>query len=206
MRAWAGWSGSCSRRTTHARPSASTSSASASRPASTALPVGAIEDWHLEPAYLAFLADAVRDGLAALPERTTVLFTAHSLPERALVDDQYPDQLRASAEAVAERVGLDRRAGWSLCWQSAGRTPDPWRGPDILEVIDDLAGTGRADGVLVCPQGFVSDHLEIVYDLDIEAHRRAEERGLTFGRTRVLNDDPAVLDALAARVREAVPQ
>jgi ferrochelatase len=169
------------------------------------LPVDAIEHWHLEPTYLAFLADAVRDGLAALPERTKVLFTAHSLPERALVDDPYPDQLRASAEAVADAVGLDRREGWSLCWQSAGRTADPWRGPDILEVIDDLAGTGRADGVLVCPQGFVSDHLEIVYDLDVEAARRAHERGLVFSRTRVLNDDPVVLTALAARVRAAAP-
>jgi ferrochelatase len=163
-----------------------------------------IEDWHLEPTYLAFLADAVRDALASLPARTTVLFTAHSLPERALVDDPYPEQLLASAEAVAAAAGLDR-AGWSLCWQSAGRTSDPWRGPDVLDVIDDLAGTGRADGVLVCPQGFVSDHLEVVYDLDLEARRRADERGLVFGRTRVLNDDPTVLGALADRVREAAP-
>jgi ferrochelatase len=169
------------------------------------IPVGAIESWHLEPALLAFLTRAVRDALATMPERTKVLFTAHSLPERALVDDPYPEQLRASAAAVAEAADLDRWSGWSLCWQSAGRTSDPWRGPDILEVIDDLAGTGRADGVLVCPQGFVSDHLEVVYDLDIEARRRAEERGLLFGRTRVLNDDRTVIEALAARVRDAVP-
>jgi ferrochelatase len=163
----------------------------------------AIECWHLEPAYLDFLTTAVRDGLARLPERTKVLFTAHSLPERALVDDPYPDQLRASAAAVAEAAGLDRWAGWSLCWQSAGRTPEPWRGPDILEVIRDLADTGRADGVLVCPQGFVSDHLEVVYDLDIEARRRADEVGLRFERTRVLNAEPDVLGALADRVLEA---
>lgn len=167
--------------------------------------LGTIDSWHLEPTYLAFLADAVRDALTGMPERTKVLFTAHSLPERALVDDPYPDQLHASAAAVAEAVGLDRWAGWSLCWQSAGRTADPWRGPDILEVIDDLAGTGRADGVLVCPQGFVSDHLEVCYDLDLEARRRAEERGLVFGRTRVLDDEPSVMAALADRVREAAP-
>ena len=157
------------------------------------VPCVAIDSWHLEPAYLDFLAAAVRDALAPLPERTKVLFTAHSLPERVLVDDPYPDQLRASAAAVAEAVGLDRWAGWSLCWQSAGRTPEPWRGPDVLEVIRDLAATGRADGVLVCPQGFVSDHLEVVYDLDIEAAQVAAEVGLAFARTRVLNDDPAVL-------------
>lgn len=164
------------------------------------VPVRAIDSWHLEPALLAFLAGAVREGLAALPERTKVLFTAHSLPERALVDDPYPDQLRESAAAVAAATGLDRWAGWSLCWQSAGRTPEPWRGPDILDVIRDLAATGRADGVLVCPQGFVSDHLEVVHDLDIEAAAAAQAAGLAFGRTRVLNDDEAVLGALAERV------
>jgi ferrochelatase len=148
-----------------------------------------------------FLTTAVRDALADLPERTKVLFTAHSLPERALVDDPYPDQLRASATAVAAAAGLHRWAGWSLCWQSAGRTADPWRGPDVLDVIDELAATGRADGVLVCPQGFVSDHLEVVYDLDIEARKRAASAGLEFARTRVLNDDPSVLAALADRVR-----
>jgi ferrochelatase len=169
------------------------------------VPAVAIDSWHLAPAHLRFLTDAVRDGLAGLPPRTKVLFTAHSLPERALVGDPYPDQLRASAAAVAEAAGLDRWAGWSLCWQSAGRTPEPWRGPDVLEVLRDLAATGRADGVLVCPQGFVSDHLEVVYDLDIEARQVAEEVGLAFGRTRVLNDDPAVLGELADRVLAAAP-
>jgi ferrochelatase len=167
--------------------------------------VGAIDSWHLEPTYVSFLADAVRDALAPMPERTKVLFTAHSLPERALVDDPYPDQLRASASAVAEVIGLDRWAGWSIAWQSAGRTPEPWRGPDILEVIRDLAATGRADGVLVCPQGFVSDHLEVVYDLDIEARAVTDEVGLAFARTRVLNQDLTVLGALADRILAAAP-
>jgi protoporphyrin/coproporphyrin ferrochelatase len=170
-----------------------------------AMTASAVEHWHLEPTYVAFLADAVRDALAPMPERTKVLFTAHSLPERVLVDDPYPDQLRASAEAVADAVGLDRWAGWSLCWQSAGRTPEPWRGPDILEVLRDLAATGRADGVLVCPQGFVSDHLEVVYDLDIEAKQLADELGLELARTRVLNADQTVLTALADLVQAAVP-
>jgi ferrochelatase len=164
-----------------------------------------IDSWHLEPAYLDFLTDVVRHGLTGLPERTKVLFTAHSLPERALVDDPYPEQLRESATAVADAAGLDRWAGWSLCWQSAGRTPEPWRGPDILDVLADLAATGKADGVLVCPQGFVSDHLEVVYDLDIEARAVADEVGLAFARTRVLNDMPSMFDALAERVLAAAP-
>ena len=169
------------------------------------LPTAGIESWHLEPTYLSFLTTAVREALAPMPPRTKVLFTAHSLPERALIDDPYPGQLRDSAQPVADAAGLDRWAGWSVAWQSAGRTPEPWRGPDVLEVIRDLAATGRADGVLVCPQGFVSDHLEVLFDLDIEARAVAEDLGLAFARTRVLNDDPTTLGALADRVLAAAP-
>ena len=159
-----------------------------------------VERWHLLPEYVDFLVGAVTEARAGLPERHKVLFTAHSLPERVLADDPYPDELRASAAEVASRVGLDRWAGWSLAWQSAGRTPEPWRGPDILEVLRDLAATGRADGVLVCAQGFVADHLEVLYDLDIEAAGVAAELGLAFARTRSLNDEPAVMAGLARRV------
>lgn len=163
-----------------------------------------IEAWHDEPAWLDAEAGRVRAALRTLPDRSKVLFTAHSLPERALVDDPYPDQLRASATAIAGRAGLDPWYGWALAWQSAGRTPGPWRGPDVLDVIRDLAATGRAEGVLVCPQGFVSDHLEILYDLDIDARRVATESGLAFARTQSINDDPTVMAALAGRVRRAV--
>ena len=176
---------------------------------SRGLRLHAIDRWHLEPAYLDFLGGAVRDAAATLPVDHKVLFTAHSLPERVLVDDPYPDELRESAAAVAERVGLRPWPDWALAWQSAGRTPEPWRGPDILEVLRDLGATGRTDGVLVCAQGFTSDHLEVLYDLDIEARRLAEEQGLAFARTRSLNDDPVVMDALAdlvvARIAEPRP-
>ncbi len=160
----------------------------------------AIERWHDEPAYRDFLGAAVRDGLAGLPERTKVVFTAHSLPERVLAGDPYPDELWESAHAVALALGLGRWDGWSVAWQSAGATPEPWRGPDVLAVIRDLAETGRADGILVCPQGFVADHLEVAYDLDIEARAVAEQAGIAFARTRVLNDDPGVFGALADRI------
>jgi ferrochelatase len=159
-----------------------------------------IESWHLLPEYVAFLTSALADARATLPEDHEVLFTAHSLPERVLDGDPYPDQLRASATAVARAAGLDQGGGWSVAWQSAGATPEPWRGPDVLEVIRDLGAAGRTDGVCVCPQGFVSDHLEVLYDLDIEATAVAAEAGLAFARTRVLNDDPVVLGALADRV------
>ena len=160
-----------------------------------------IESWHLEPAYLDFLADGVRKGLAELPPKTKVLFTAHSLPQRVVAGgDPYPGQLQETAEAVADRVGLVPWSTWAVAWQSAGRTPDPWLGPDVLEVLRDLAATGRADGALVCPCGFVADHLEVLYDLDLEARSVAEDVGLAFARTPVLNDDPVVLGALADRV------
>jgi ferrochelatase len=159
-----------------------------------------IDSWHLEPAYLDFLTAAVRDARALLPSDHKVLFTAHSLPERVLADDPYPEQLRETAAVVADRVGLLPWPQWALAWQSAGRTPEPWRGPDVLEVIRDLAATGRSEGVLVCAQGFTADHLEVLYDLDIEAAGVAAEHGLAFARTRSLNDDPTVMGALADRV------
>lgn len=164
-----------------------------------------VRHWHLEPEFVDHQARAVQRALTTLPERTKVVFTAHSLPERVLVDDPYPDELRASAEAIADRAGLAQWAGWGLAWQSAGRTPEPWRGPDVLDVIRDLAATGRAEGVLVVPQGFVADHLEVRYDLDVEAAGVAAEVGLAFARTDVVDDDPVVMGALARRVEELAP-
>ena len=166
------------------------------------VPYVPIESWHDLPAWVDAQARRVRDALAGLPPATRVLFTAHSLPERVLAGDPYPDQLRASAAAIAARAGLaaDR---WALAWQSAGRTPEPWRGPDVLDVLRELGATPGVEGVLVCPQGFVADHLEVLYDLDIEARRVAEEVGLAFGRTASINDDPEVMPALARLVRAA---
>lgn len=163
-----------------------------------------IPHWYELPEYTSFLATAVREALDGLgtPERATkVLFTAHSLPERLLVDDPYPDQLRAGATAVATKAGLHPWSGWSIAWQSAGATDDKWRGPDIRDVIRDLAETGHAEGLVVCPHGFTADHLEVSYDLDIEARGIAAEVGLAFARTRVVNDDAAVFRALAEWVQ-----
>jgi ferrochelatase len=171
------------------------------------LELRAVTSWHLEPAYLRFLSRAVRDGLARLPARTAVLFSAHSLPARvAATGDPYADQVRGTAAAVAELVGLTEAGGegpgWRTAWQSAGRTPEPWLGPDLGEVIRGLGAAGGVEGVLVNPCGFVADHLEVLHDVDVEARRVAEEAGLAFARTPVVNDDPRVLAALAARVRD----
>ncbi len=160
--------------------------------------VTGIESWATEPAFVEFVAAEVRATLATMPDETRVLFTAHSLPERILEsDDPYPSQLHATAQCVASSLGLDN---WGVAWQSAGRTPEPWLGPDILIAIDELAADGHTRGVLVSAVGFVADHLEVLYDLDIEASRRAAAHGLAFARTACVNDDPAVMAALAARV------
>jgi ferrochelatase len=162
------------------------------------VPFSAVQSWAREPAYVDFLAGAVREQLDAMPAGTTVLFTAHSLPARVTaMGDPYPDEIRATADLVAAAVGLDRWAGYATGWQSAGRTPEPWLGPDVLEVIASAEGP-----LLVCPCGFVSDHLEVLYDLDIAAAAAAHQRGISFARTRVVNDDARVLGALAARIKE----
>ena len=138
------------------------------RAAEHGLPFVGIESWASEPAYVDYLAGVVRTGLADAHAGDEGLFTAHSLPRRILdTADPYTPRSTATATLAADRAGLaaDR---WSIAWQSAGRTPEPWLEPDLLGVIDELAGFGDVDGVLVCPCGFVADHLEVLYDVDIE--------------------------------------
>jgi ferrochelatase len=164
--------------------------------------IGMIESWHVEPDLLDALAARVVAARAELPADAEVetLFTAHSLPARILeTGDPYPAQLEETAAAVATRSGVKR---WRTAWQSAGRTPEAWLGPDILDVIRGLPADG-ADAVLVCPAGFTSDHLEVLYDIDVEARRVADESGVALARTRSLNDDPVVMAALARLVRAA---
>ena len=162
-----------------------------------------VDSWHLEPGYVELLAAFVQEAVAGLPgiRPLEVVFTAHSLPERILADgDPYPQQLTETARTVAAVAGVDR---WSVGWQSAGRTPEPWIGPDILEVLRARAEEG-VGGVVVCPAGFVSDHLEVLFDLDVEARAEAERLGLAFARTRMPNDHPAFCAALACAVKGAM--
>ena len=166
------------------------------------VPFAGIESWATEPAYVDVprRRGAPRAGHDAGGHQGRVHRPLAARSASSPTGDPYPDELRATAEAVAAAVGLAPWSQWSVAWQSAGRTPEPWIGPDILAVIDDLAAAEHADGLLVCPCGFVADHLEVLYDLDIEARRRAEERGLAFRRTASMNADPAVIGALADRV------
>jgi ferrochelatase len=158
-----------------------------------------IESWHDEPAFLGVLAGRVRGTDA------WVVFTAHSLPERILADgDPYRDQLLETSRLVAERAGLKR---WSFAFQSASATGEPWLGPDLSEELERLSGE-EVRSVLVAPVGFVSDHLEILWDIDIEAREKAEELGVELRRIDSLNDDPAFVRALTnvvERAREEQP-
>ena len=162
-----------------------------------------IEQWHDHPVLIDLLAERVSDAfeslgtngqLARANEELLLLVTAHSLPVRVVADgDPYADQLRRTGELVASASGLER---WDIGWQSAGRTPEPWLGPDILERLRALPDE-RVRAVVVCPAGFTSDHLEILYDLDIEARRVAGEIGVAFARTASLNAEPRMCAALA---------
>lgn len=164
-----------------------------------------ITSWATEEAFIEFLAADMSAKLATMPAATHVLFTAHSLPQRIIdAGDPYPTELRSTAVAVAAKVGLKENTQWSIAWQSAGRTPEPWIGPDILDVIDELATQATpARGVLVSACGFVADHLEVLFDLDIEALHRAQQHGLAFARTACVNDNGAIMNALAHRVHAA---
>jgi ferrochelatase len=154
-----------------------------------------VESWHDHEPFLDVLAHRVHGTDAH------VIFTAHSLPERILaMGDPYRDQLMETSRAVAERAGIER---WSFAFQSASATGEPWLGPDILEELAELHARG-VEKVLVTPVGFVSDHLEILWDLDVEARERAAELGLELDRIESLNDDPAFIRALAELVRSTL--
>jgi ferrochelatase len=174
-----------------------------------------VRTYHDHPAFIAFLADRVREALGRLGteerEKALVIFSAHSLPVRTLPDGslrcktcdcdascRYRDGLQRTADLVAARLGLAHHA---IGWQSAGRTADPWWGPSVEDVIREAAAEGHP-ATVVCSAGFVADHLEVLYDLDIEAREVAEASGLRFERTRMPNADPVFLDVLAAVVRE----
>lgn len=155
-----------------------------------------VESWHAEPGFVELLAERVRGT------RSHVVFSAHSLPERILaMGDPYKDQLLETARLVAEAGGLGER--WSFSFQSESPTGEPWLGPDILDHLAALRGDGVTD-VLICPVGFVSDHLEIQWDIDVEARERGAELGMRVDRIEMPNADPAFVRTLAGIVRRAL--
>jgi protoporphyrin/coproporphyrin ferrochelatase len=150
-----------------------------------------VESWHNFPPFVDVLSERVRGT------HRHIVFTAHSLPARILEEgDPYQEQLFETAALVAQDAGL---AEWSFAYQSESPTGEPWLGPDILDHLTELRERGVID-VLVCPIGFVSDHLEIRWDIDVEAQDRARELGMDLERIEMPNDDPAFVDALALLV------
>jgi ferrochelatase len=170
--------------------------------ADTGMETTFVESYHRHPAFVAFVKDRVHRALESLPDElrndSVVVFSAHSLPVRILEQgDPYAKQLEETAQAVAEAEPYRYRTAW----QSAGRTGEAWLGPDVNDRIRALANQGWP-AVIVAPVGFVSDHLEVLYDVDIEARRTAEEAGVMFARTRSPNADPEFLRVLAAVVND----
>jgi ferrochelatase len=167
------------------------------------LPVRFVDSWHTHPEFIELIAARIVDAMGAWPSaqrsQVVTVFSAHSLPERIRDwDDPYERQLLESCHAVAARAGIDN---WRFAWQSAAETGEPWLGPDIITTIETL----HADGVrhvLSVPIGFVSDHLEIWYDLDYEARRTAEALGVTFRRTAMPNTDAAFVRTIASIASE----
>jgi len=154
-----------------------------------------VESWHDEPGFVELLAGKVRGSDAH------VVFTAHSLPERIIAaGDPYREQLLETARLVADAAGI---SDWSFSFQSESPTGEPWLGPDILDHLDALHARG-VGSMLVCPVGFVSDHLEIRWDIDVEAQERAAALGLRLERIAMPNDDPAFVRVLAGIVRRAL--
>lgn len=158
-----------------------------------------VKSYHLHPKLLEALSQRVSAKLeqfveaGALREKVRVLFSAHSLPARVIeMGDPYRDQLIETSRAVAEKAGVE---SWQFTWQSAGRTAEPWLGPDILDTLRDLSQE-QVEDVLVAPIGFVSDHLEVLYDLDIEAKVIAKELDMRLERIDSLNTDPLYMETL----------
>jgi len=159
-----------------------------------------VESWHDQQSLITALSRRVCDGLEKFdePSRALVLFTAHSLPKKSVADnDPYWSQLQETSQLVASKSGIK---SWDFAFQSAGHPIDSWMGPGIKEKITELSGRGFRE-LLVCPVGFVSDHLEILYDLDVEAKGYAASLGTRLERTASLNDDPEFINAIASRLR-----
>ena len=167
-----------------------------------------VESWHDQPQLIAAFAERLKAALARAEKEhgaePAVIFTAHSVPERTILDgDPYSAQAKHTAELVAQAAGLMDGAWW-FAFQSQGMSGGPWLGPTVEDTITGLKELGHA-GVLLQPIGFVCDHVEVLYDIDIAFRKFAEEHGVKLWRAESLNDSPTFIRALADVVRERMP-
>ena len=172
--------------------------------AGSSIPVNEVHSWKDQPMFISGVSSRIRDALRKYPsdlrKEVPILFTAHSLPTRILEwGDEYPDELRVSVEMVADRV---RQRHWRFAYQSQGASAEPWLGPTVEETLEELAAEGFKH-VLMVPIGFVCDHVEILYDVDIEHKEHAEQLGMELSRIKSLNDGPMLCRAVAEAVRKA---
>ncbi|HEY0398311.1 MAG TPA: ferrochelatase [Acidimicrobiia bacterium] len=168
------------------------------------LPLSTVGSWATHPGLVAALAERIDEALRRFPEGdqadVPVLFTAHSLPERIVRDaDPYPEEVRATVEAVSALLPAGQPSAFAF--QSQGRSPEPWLGPEVEPTLDSLAADG-VPGVVIAPVGFLSDHVETLYDIDIEFRARADKLGLRLERMAMLNASDALADTLATLVDE----
>jgi ferrochelatase len=175
--------------------------------AKSGMQIAKIHDWHLMPEYLDALTDRVRTALERFPESVRqdvpVIFTAHSLPERILEwGDPYPLQLLATTDALMERLGP---RPYEFAYQSAAISTDPWLGPDASEVMERYAAEGRQH-MLICPIGFVCEHVEILYDIDVVYQNLAKNLGVQLERIEMLNDEPQMIRGLGGLVRQTAQE
>jgi ferrochelatase len=159
-----------------------------------------VRAWHTHPRFVEAVADGVRAALAAVPPGARLLFTAHSVPAAMAEASPYVAEIAATAAAVAATVGATR---WQVAYQSRSGSPgEAWLEPDVNDALRALAAAGP-DPVVVVPVGFVCDHVEVLYDLDVEARATAAALGLPFARAATVNDHPAFVGMLAELVLEA---
>ncbi len=175
--------------------------------AQSPIEIARIERWHLLPGYLDALTDRVSDALLKFPKDVRadvpIIFSAHSLPQRILEwHDPYPDELRATVEGVTQRLGSHPH---EFAFQSAAISNEPWLGPDVGAALDRLAEEG-CKHVLIAPIGFVVEHVEILYDIDVVFQQQAQKLGLHLERIQMLNDTPKLMTGLAGLVRESAQQ
>ncbi|MFC0189807.1 ferrochelatase [Fictibacillus aquaticus] len=168
--------------------------------------ITSVDSWYDEPGYIAYWTKEIQKVMAGIPEdersETVVIFSAHSLPEKILqMGDPYPQQLQETADLIAKEAGIDN---YTIGWQSAGNTPDPWIGPDVQDLTRDLYEEHGYKHFVYCPVGFVADHLEVLYDNDYECKVVTDELGVNYHRPPMPNARPEFIETLAEVVKKAL--
>jgi ferrochelatase len=170
--------------------------------------IASIDCWYDHPKFIQYWSDEIQKTMASMTEaekeKAVVIFSAHSLPEKILQNgDPYPDQLKETADLIASLAGIKN---YTIGWQSEGKTPEPWIGPDVQDLTRDLYNEKGYTSMVYCPVGFVADHLEVIYDNDIECKIVTDELGINYYRPEMPNAKPAFIDCLADVVTQKLAE